>query len=242
MNENSNHNTGLPTSDNFGNVPNHAEPFRHVPNDSEAFGSVPHHAESFRTFPKLAERREDHTLTVREAARLFEAAGVARTERSIINWCQPNKMGVARLDHYFDPNERKYFISPQSVEAAIQEEKAKAMKGLAKPNDSETVPKDSETLRKVDKSAEGAPTGRIAELEKEVLDLKITNRAKDYFIENLKQQQESFTTERNHFIDQLMASNRRVGELETKLLQIEAPRKIEVPERGGSESVSVERV
>src|SRR5438034_3727481 len=27
--------------------------------------------------------------------------------RSIINWCQPNKLGVCRLDNYFDPNERR---------------------------------------------------------------------------------------------------------------------------------------
>ena len=53
---------------------------------------------------------------------MFETAGVARTERSIINWCQPNRQGIARLDSYYDPNERKYYITPQSVETAIQEE------------------------------------------------------------------------------------------------------------------------
>ena len=53
---------------------------------------------------------------------MFETAGVARTERSIINWCQPNCQGIARLDSYYDPNERKYYITPQSVEAVIQEE------------------------------------------------------------------------------------------------------------------------
>jgi len=57
---------------------------------------------------------------------MFEVAGVARTERSIINWCQLNSQGVARLDAYFDPNERRYYITPQSVELAIAEEKAKA--------------------------------------------------------------------------------------------------------------------
>jgi hypothetical protein len=38
---------------------------------------------------------------VREAARLFEEAGASRTERSIINWCQPNRQGVSRLDAFF---------------------------------------------------------------------------------------------------------------------------------------------
>ncbi len=37
-------------------------------------------------------------------------------ERSIINCCQINRQGVARPEIYFDPNVRKYFISPRSVE------------------------------------------------------------------------------------------------------------------------------
>jgi hypothetical protein len=43
-------------------------------------------------------------MTVRETARLFETAGVARSERSIVNWCQKNRQGIARLDAYYDPN------------------------------------------------------------------------------------------------------------------------------------------
>lgn len=57
---------------------------------------------------------------------MFEDAGVARTERSVIYWCQRNHQGVARLDAFFDMNERKYFVTPQSVTAAIREEQAKA--------------------------------------------------------------------------------------------------------------------
>src|SRR5271170_4064570 len=105
------------------------ESFGTVSHDAEAFGNVPHGSETFGTLRHVSERKENHTLTVREAARLFEEAGVARTERSIINWCQPNKMGIARLDCYFDPNERRYFITPESVRLAIAEEKAKAVKG-----------------------------------------------------------------------------------------------------------------
>jgi len=109
----------------------------------------------FRTIRKPSEPKEYCTLTVREVARLFEAAGVARTERSITNWCQPNKMGVARLENYFDPNERKYFISPKSVE--------------------------------------------------------------------LQKEREGFAQERQGYVGKLMNFNRKVGELETKLLQLEAP-------------------
>jgi hypothetical protein len=46
------------------------------------------------------------------------------------------------------------------------------------------------------------------------MDLKITNRGKDYLIEQWQK-------ERNGFFDQLLAANRKVGELETRLLQLE---------------------
>src|SRR6267378_2623735 len=104
------------------------EPFENLPNVSESFGTIRNDAEGFGNVPKSSERKQSHTLTVREATRMFEEAGVPRTERSIINWCQPNRTGVARLDSYFDPNEHKYFITPQSVTLAIREEQAKASK------------------------------------------------------------------------------------------------------------------
>ena len=53
-------------------------------------------------------------------------------------------------------------------------------------------------------------------MEQEILDLKITNRAKDQVIDH-------FRTERKDMIDQLLNVSRRVGELETKLLQLDGP-------------------
>lgn len=215
-------------------VPDNAESFRTVPNDSATFGNVPKASEPFRTIrndaesfgsiPKGSERRENHSLTVKEAARMFEAAGVARTERSIVNWCQPNRTGIARLDSYFDPNERKYYISPQSVELAIAEEKAKA----AKINDAEpfgkvpqgaegfrTVPNHAETDRSTEPATEGDKS-KLKELERENLDLKIANRGKDYLIEQMQK-------ERKGFFEQVISANRKMGELENRLLQIDQP-------------------
>ncbi len=58
----------------------------------------------------------------------------------------------------------------------------------------------------------------IKKLEQELLDLKITNRGKDYFIEQLQKERDAFITkiESNSFL---------IGELKTKLLQLEAPRR-----------------
>ena len=47
--------------------------------------------------------------------------------------------------------------------------------------------------------------------------MKITNRAKDYFVDQLKK-------ERDVLFDQLLSASRKVGELETRLLQLEGPR------------------
>ena len=102
-----------------------AEDFGNLPNASESFGTVPQPSESFRIVRNTAERTDKHTLTVREVARLFEQAGVPRTERSIVNWSHLNRQGVARLDAFFDENEGRYYITPESVSRAIEEERAK---------------------------------------------------------------------------------------------------------------------
>jgi hypothetical protein len=201
---------------------NTAERFRMVPNASETLGMVRNGAEAFGNVPHDSERKENHILTVRDTARMFEAAGVSRTERSIVNWCQPNRTGPARLDAYFDPNERKYFITPQSVELAIAEEKAKAAKlnnaaeafGKAPqaPEPFRTAQTTSEPKAQNEPDSEGAKS-RILQLERENVDLKITNWAKDIAMERMQK-------EREKFFDQLIAASRKMGELENKLLQL----------------------
>jgi hypothetical protein len=202
--------TSLP-SEGFGKVPNNSESFGNVPKDAEPFRTVPHDAESFRSVPKVSERGENHTLTVREAARMFEAAGVARTERSIVNWCQPNKTGIARLDCYFDPNERRYYITPQSVESAVAEEKAKAAKGESSEAFGK-VRNDAENLKQ--SFPNGSESREIQTFKNEIRDLQITNKVKDGVIEQMQD-------ERKYFVEQIISANRRVGELENKLLQLE---------------------
>ena len=204
------------------NVSENTETSTEVPQASAEFRTVPKNAEDFVKVPQVAERKENHTLTVRETARMFEAAGVARTERSIINWCQPNRQGITRLDSYFDPNERKYFITPQSVEAVIQEEIQRANKTKEAPvseafgNHVEPV-KHGQTMA----AAKAGDEHKFLEMEREILDLKIANRGKDYLIDELNK-------ERKSFFDQLLSANWKMGELETKLFQIESPASSEI--------------
>ena len=208
-------------TESFRTIPQASEPFVKLPNVSERFRNLPHVSEAFGNLPNVAERKENHTLSVREVSRLFEAAGVARTERSITNWCRKNAQGVARLDAYFDPNEGKYFITPESVDLAIGEEKAKAEKNNAVSESFGNVPKASEESTKTDHTSE-TDAAEVKALKAEILDLKITNKGKDMMIEQL-------VNERNGFVEKLMDSSHRIGELETQLLA--APnksRKLEV--------------
>jgi hypothetical protein len=194
-----------------GSIPQPAEMPTDVPQLAEEFRTVPKDAVAFGKVPQVAELKENHTLTVRETARMFEVAGVVRTERSIINWCQPNRQGITRLDSYYDPNERKYYITPQSVEAAIQEEIQRARQSTEVPA-SESFGTNEKPVKHppATAAAKEADGQTIQELEREILDLKIANRGKDYLIGQLK-------GERTVFFEKLLTANRTVGQLETKL-------------------------
>jgi len=164
---------------------------------------------------------------------MFETAGVARSERSIVNWCQRNALGAGKLDAYFDPNERKYFITPESVTLAIAEEKAKAAQHGLDAEGFGTLPKAEETPPTDAKPEAPADAGRLKALEAEVMDLKITNRAKDYYIEQMKGERDLFAAERKDYVEKLMSFNHRIGNLESQLLQLgesaeNRPRKLEI--------------
>ena len=176
---------------------------------SEEFGNLPNSSETFRTVRNTSEKTEKHTVTVREVARLFEQAGVPRTERSITNWCRSNRQGIARLDAFFDENEGRYYITPQSVTLAIEEERAKQTAAGNAPVAEPEMPKRSETSPRQDAES----SDRVKELERQDFDLQIANRGKDLILEQ-------FQKERWRHEERLVGMSRYVGELETQLLQL----------------------
>jgi len=193
---------------------------------SEAFGKTREATfEGFGKFHAPKQRKDSHSVSVRDAAKMFEAAGVTRTERSVINWCWPNRQGLTRLDAYFDPNDRKYYITQESIDMAIKEElsKAQATPGTPFPKGDEPLPNASETVPESPAAPDESSAG-TDELKKQVFDLNITNRAKDMYIERLHKERDAFAVERKEYIDQLLSATHRVGELETRLLQLEGPK------------------
>lgn len=97
-----------------------------------------------RTAPRCSAEHENMTITVREAARIFEEAGVPRTERAITNWCNPNGRGIVRLDCCYHEGERKYYITPESIQRAIGEERKKMQ--FVEFRDGHLLSADAETL------------------------------------------------------------------------------------------------
>lgn len=210
-----------------------SEPFRRVRKQkaktSEDFGRVPH----------LSEKTGDHILTVREVAKDFENAGVPRTERSIINWCHPNPQGIPRLDCHLDTNERKYYITPSSVNAVISEERNK-LKIQAQTPSSERNTHSSEGFRRVSEDFGNIPNDSEREpqpgtaanaknFETQIRDLQITNAAKDLFIERLEKTQD-------RLIENLKETSNLLGAMQSKVKQLESPEMGQSPEPVDNES------
>lgn len=69
---------------------------------------------------------------------------------------------------------------------------------------------------------------QVWELQAQIVELKIENRAKDLFIEQLKNDREMFRksveAERQQFVDVISRQASQIGEHKEKLLQLEVPR------------------
>ncbi len=97
-----------------------------------------------------------------------------------------------------------------------EEEIAKAARMNEPSETTGTIPKPSENYQGKGSADSETDVARARELEKEIMDLRITNRGKDFFIDQLQ-------SERDRFFLEAMMANRKSGELETNLLQLAPP-------------------
>jgi len=109
-----------------------AEPFRTVPHLSKKVRNeeinIPNSSEeNHRTAPSCSDKNSEYTITVREAARIFEEAGIIRTERTLTNWCNTNTRGITRLDCCYRESQRRYYITPQSINEMVREERQRTL-------------------------------------------------------------------------------------------------------------------
>jgi hypothetical protein len=171
-----------------------------------------------------------YTLTAEEASRLFINAGVPRSPRTIDRYCKSGHLACMKVDT--ERNE-KYLITSESVAARIKELQQVMPSGHvetqpdmsrhdeSRPDMSRHDSINDQTILDEKRKLEE----KLAELERENWDLKITNRGKDYFVEELKKQHETYETVRKEMTQQLIDQSRRVGELEVKVNLLEAPRR-----------------
>jgi hypothetical protein len=173
-------------------------------------------------------RREEHTFTTLEALKFFEQQGLPRSQRAVERYCKSEK-----LDCFFDPDEQRYYITQVSMERLIGHLKEiqarhEQLSGVAPhPTGSAAVGRGrtlADEQPKMDTEGERKKEKHIKELELENRDLKINNRAKDLFIEQLQKDRENFVHERERIISRLVESTRQIGVLETKLMQLDAPK------------------
>ena len=98
----------------------------------------------------------------------------------------------------------------------IQEEIQRANKS-SEPSTSEAFGSLVTHVKQLKPEVNSADDWKFRELERQIMDLKIANRGKDYLIDQLK-------SERSGFFERLLTANRKVGQLETKLNQLDVPK------------------
>jgi hypothetical protein len=224
---------------------NTTEEFSNLQKSSEDFRSVQNTSEDFRNIQRASERaggigrgkkypgsetpehefdRDDYII-MEEAYAGFEEAGERRSVRMIAEYCKNGELVC-----FYDSDDKRWHITRESVENKITKIKAlNARKTVTaaptsaseKSSEGHATSQQDAGTRHERSEASHESFDDIKELEREILDLKIANRGKDYFIEQLQK-------ERGEFITRIEDNSRLVGELKTKLLQLEAPR----PERG----------
>jgi hypothetical protein len=195
-----------------------------------------------------ATRTEAHTLTTREVMKIFESAGIPRAQRSIERYCQQGY-----LDCLPDAIERRQYITQASVETLIGQLKELAARHqkVSEEQMSPTADDDMERRAATHENGEGvkrsAPDkreekqhegeyeariqeleARLKEMENEKLNLEIDKRVREQMVGMLREQ---MTQQTQVFSTELTQQSRRVGQLETEMRQLMAPRRDRRPTR-----------
>jgi hypothetical protein len=213
------------------NVLNPSEPFRTVQQSSEAFRNL--QSTSKRTGgvgrgkkykvqgAEIPEQGYDdyddaEFVLMEQAYALFESGGERRSLRMIGEYCK-----TGELVCMYDSDDKRWHITRDSIVGKLEKIKAlNARKAAIAPqHTSETF---TEPPPAAPRPAEGSSSGSeaappsseaIKKLEAEILDLKITNRAKDYMIDQMQK-------ERVDFINRIESGGRLIGKLTAQLLQL----------------------
>ena len=225
------------------------------PTTSDTVRPSPTESDDVRPRPTMsATRTEAHTLTTREVMKIFEEVGIPRAQRSIERYCQQGD-----LDCLPDAIERRQYITRESVDTLIGQLKElaarhqKASEEQMQPTSDDDIDRrgatraDGESMKhgtpeqQSEKHVIGEYEQRIAELEaqnKELenqnFNLEIDKRARDQVVGLMREQ---MTQQTKDFSEHMMTTSRRVGQLETEMRQLTAPRRDSRPPADDRETV-----
>ena len=176
--------------------------------------------------------RAKYTMTTGEVRAIFYRDGLFRAPRSIERYCKEEK-----LDCFLDPDEKRYYVRPESVGTLISHIKeVNARQSAPTPfatfvGTADTPPTSVPTPGAPHVGESGGESEDVQKLQNEIVTLKIGAQAKEQIIAHLTSQ---ITGDRREFISALVQHTRKVGELEQKLLQLEGPKVPEEPEKKDS--------
>ena len=188
-----------------------------------------------------AQERETprHELTIKDASSLFAEFGVPRSPRSVQGFCKDGHIDCVRIK---GPTGDKYFVDRTSVERYAKE--LKQIEEIGKISSEEFVEERVDLARNSAQQREAAresvqeravvvqepheePTledRRVRELEDSVknlkeenLNLKVDNKGKEFFINQL-------VGEREKMLDKVQEISYKLGFVESRLHQLEAPK------------------
>ncbi len=220
------------SSEDLRTLPNSSEEFRSVPNTSEGFGSVQNTSQrasgvgrgkkyAGADVPEEELMDENFPLVMEDVYALFERQGERRSARMIAEYCK-----TGELVCYYDSDDKRWHFTSESVQSKI--DKIKSLNARKSKEASTDEPLNtSEEFRVTQKTPEETHTEpsrndeRVKELEDSVFNLEIDKRAKEQVINHLKDQ---IRADRTEFTEKLVTYTRQVGQLETQLKQLEAPK------------------
>ena len=223
------------------------EPLSNLQNNSEVFSNDQQSTEDFSNDQSTSKRVggvgrgkkyagaevPDHNighdfLIMEQAYAVFESEGERRSVRMIAEYC---KTGELVCD--YDTDDKRWHITRESVEhkiakiKALNARKAATVPQHASEQSSERPAAFTERPAAPQKPTEEAPAQSesdpspfavIKKLRNRIFNLRILNQGKDYVITQLQEQN-------RELIVRVETSSRLIGQLETKVLQLEAPKR-----------------
>ena len=173
--------------------------------------------------PQLDTAEVRHTLSVQEVATALAAAGVPRSHRSIIRYCENAMLDAVKVH---GPTGEQWFVAPASIPKAIgdlkQLEALRARQGAPEPDMASSGVVEKESDNNTDTASHSAPQPAMAEKETSQKTsptepvIAETQPAMARYVEQLEKRIEEKDDVIGLLKGQLIAKDQQIGELSTR--------------------------